>query len=275
MAGLLLFALAALLNWCLPHPPLTLGLWWQNLLGFVPDLVNPWFLSPVLVVLGLVGALVALRSGESPGRRLLAGQILVWSLLLGIVWGAQGSEGNVALGASRYAVVWLPWLAAGMALLLDRLSQKWVRYGLLSLLLVSCLPQLPMMTRTSNLQLEHNFYVQALALLPEGSTLVLPAAPPENPEFTPEAAPLALLALARREVRWLSLEEALEQEKLPADSFLLVGLYRVESQLDELGQMYHLEPVIRRGLRCVPDLVTDTIAADGQEVTVGLYRLGR
>ncbi len=275
LAGVLQFALAALLFLGLPHPPLTLGLWWRNLLSFVPDLVNPRFLSPALTALGIGGALLALRHKGSRPLRLLAGQILMWSLLLLVAWGAQGSEGNLALGASRYVVVWLPWLAAGAALLGERIGSKWAKYGVLLLVLASCLPQLPLLTLSSNLQLEHQFYERALSRLPEGSLLVLPAASPENPEFTPEAAPLAILAMARQEVRWLSLQEALDKGDLPTESYLLQGLYRVEPHLEQLAERFRLQPVVSRTFRSVPDLPTNGRAMGGQEVTVGLYRLER
>jgi len=268
IALLFLGALALFGN--LPRPPVTWGLWFSNLEAVLADLFSPWFLSPVMLIGGLLASCWLLV--ERPSRPFGAAA-WTWTLLLLTVWGIQGSEGNLAFGASRYVVIWLPWLAVALAWAIGRVPRGRWHWGVATVCLLASVPQYGLVVERTNLQVEHDFYVRVLPEVPPGSLLVLPSAPSDNQEFTPEAAPLAILAVLRQSARWMTLAEVQKRPGAALDAYLLQGFYGHQvtpSQLDSgcVAKVLHSESVASS-----PDVGLHADVPVGTEVVLGLYRL--
>jgi hypothetical protein len=281
MAGLLTLQWlgAALLFLGLPRPFITPGLLLHNAGGLLADLVRPDFLSPLLALAALVLLATSVappwRALESlrPLRHVHRGAAALVGLLL-LLWCVQGSEGNQALGSARYLVMLLPALSATLAFLLDGLPRHpGVRVAGIVVVAAAFGPQIPLLTARTNLQAEFDFYREAARHLPPAALLVLPAAPPDNPEFSPESGPMAVLALHGATARWLPLGEAVAAPPTASESFLLLGMVRNEEELEALRRQCRLDERLVRRERSHPDVGLHGRIAAGREVTMGLYRL--
>lgn len=265
-----LFVAAGALYAGLPRPPATWGLFVSNLQPVLLDLGSPWFVSPALLLGGLVAAFALLRVRTD---RSLGAAVLVWSLLLIGAWGTQGSEGNNALGATRYAVLWFPWLALALGWGVGRMRGRRWQWGLAAACLAASVPQFGLISARTNLQIEYEFYMSALPEVPPGSLLVLPSAPTDNQEFTPEAAPLAILAVLRQSARWMPLDEAAGAPPVRSESYLLQGFYRRPKAAAKLVDNCRLETLKYVSVTSNPDVGPRGDAPAGADAALGLYRL--
>jgi hypothetical protein len=265
-----LFISAGVLFASLPRPPMAWGLFFSNLQSVFTDIALPWFLSPAMTVGGLVAAgwLLTTRAGRSFGLA-----VWLWSLLLVAVWGVQGSEGNLALGSSRYVVLWLPWLAIALGLGIGAVRGQRKQLAIVAVCLLASLLQSGLLFGRSNLQVEFDFYMKVIPDVPRDSLLVLPASPEDNQEFSPEAAPLAILAMFRQAALWMSVDEALsEPHKLPK-AYLLQGFYGHEDSLTRLAPVCRLRVVHSESVVSVPDVGPHAEVPAGERVVVGLYEM--
>jgi hypothetical protein len=264
-----LFVSAGVLFASLPRPPMAWGLFFSNLQSVLTDIALPWFLSPAMTVGGLVAACWLLRAAS---HRSFGLAVWLWTLLLVAGWGVQGSEDNLALGSTRYVVLWLPWLAISLSLGIGALRGKQKKWAAGICVLVSLL-QIGLVTSRTNLQLEYDFYVRVLPKVPSGSLLVLPASPKDNQEFSPEAAPLAILAMLRHSARWMSVDEALAMPQQLPKAFFLRGFYGHEDSLARLRPICRVKAVETESLVSVPDVGPHAEVVAGETAVLGLYEM--
>lgn len=265
----LLFVGAGALYVTLPRPPSALGLFFSNLQAVLADLYSPRFVSPVLLLAGMGATcwLLLVRRGRS-----LGGAMLVWSILLVVVWGVQGSEGNLSLGATRYVVLWLPSLALALALGIGRLKRQWWRLLAVSVCLAASVPQLGLVRDRSNLQIEYDFFAKVLPGVPPGSLLVLATTVDSSQEYSPEAAPMAILGMARQSASWVSVEEAVNSPPLDSGAYLLRGYYGNGTVLERLSACVP-EALEEESVASNPDVGIHAQPSKGDEIVLGLYRL--
>ena len=133
--------------------------------------------------------------------------------------------------------------------------------------------QVGLVTGRSNLQREFDFYSKVLPDVEPGSLLVLPSAPDDNQEYSPEAAPLAILAMARQSARWMSVEEALARPQDLPQALLLQGFYGHHESLTQLAPVCRMKAVVRESVISVPDVGLHADVGAGQEVVLGLYEM--
>lgn len=151
-------------------------------------------------------------------------------------------------------------------------GRRW-QWGLAAACLAASVPQFGLISARTNLQIEYEFYMSALPEVPPGSLLVLPSAPTDNQEFTPEAAPLAILAVLRQSARWMPLDEAAGAPPVRSESYLLQGFYRRPKAAAKLVDNCRLETLKYVSVTSNPDVGPRGDAPAGADAALGLYRL--
>jgi len=144
-------------------------------------------------------------------------------------------------------------------------------------LMLTCLPQLPLLWTEADTQNEYRFMTEAVSRLPDNALVLVPAASRGDDEFTPESSAAAVLADRLPSSSWMPLHEAVEHpEQLRGeDVFLLVGRYAGCGDRDVLAGRCALEPVLTRTVPGVPDLALfpDPCPQGRAELDLGLFKV--
>lgn len=280
------FVLFAFLQ-TMPAPPhIRPGLLAHNASLFLPQLVSPRLLSPLLVTGAFAVWLLPLLRRGRPGLVPGLVAIPIWMTVLIILWSVQGPEGNRVFGATRYAVMLLPLAAVSWGMqprLWYRPVTVFVGIVPLLLLLLSGLPQTGLLTVESNIQKEYRFLEVAADKLPVRALLVMPTAQTSgNQEFSPENSILAMVATSDQGRRWLSTRElvgelsnAKARKRLSQGPpiILIRGLYPDPVNLGRLRRLCRFETLWEQTTTSVPDVAYYALHEEGKELVQGLYRL--
>ncbi len=259
----------------LPLPTTPAGLLPSHAVELLRELLLPRFFSPLLLPLAAAGAAFFLFSGMRrdgarstpdsapvPGTawRLAAPALAVVlsSLLLLALWTVQGVEKNLVFGTSRYAVMLLPWLLLAVTLLFRSDTSGGMKRAaaLVAIVLLSYVPQWPLLWTEADTQTEFRFLRETVTLLPDEALVLVPAAPAGNDEFAPEAAAASILADRPNPVSWMPLADGVDGDALATRRplYLLTGRYPGCGDVERLRRRCRLVPVASLRVASRPDL---------------------
>jgi len=272
--GLVLLELLAflVLYLAIPVPGVPLALLVRHARDLVLDLVHPLRFSALLLPV-LLGSAVVSR----PARAWAA-----WTLVLLAVWTMQGTEGNVVFGSARYLVMAVPWMALG-ATALSGGAGSGIRaaagrgWAVPAVVLLSMLPQVPLVTVETDTQIELAFARQAADRVPDRALVLIPALPPDDRQISPEAPLVTALSLAGRTASWMPLAEAADRIQRRdglgvAEVFIYTGFYRDDDALARVVRGHRVEVVLERTLSGRPDVAWYRERPPETPVTLQLLR---